>query len=300
MKQSTSKVFMVKPVSFTYNPQTANDNAFQKKGTENNTQEAALREFVAFTSLLKANGIDVVVVNDTKLPFTPDSIFPNNWFSTHEDGTLVLYPVCALNRRSERKDDFFDGIRKNFKIRRTLDLTEWEEQEMYLESTGSMVFDRCNKIVYSCTSSRTHIGPLEAFCKQLCFTPVMFRALDRNGKEIYHTNVMMNIGSEIAVVCLESIEESSREKVVNSLQETGKEIIEISFDQMENFAGNMLELTNNLGKKLLVMSATARLSLTAEQLKTINKHYYRILSPQLDTIEINGGGSARCMMAELF
>lgn len=299
--QTTSTVFMVKPVRFGFNPQTAQSNAFQKKeGYGIQVQEAALREFLAYATLLRANGISIALAEDTQEPRTPDSIFPNNWFSTHEDGTLVLYPMAAPNRREERKGHFLEIIKKNFKVTRTVDLTHYEEEGLFLEGTGSMILDRENKIVYACRSPRTDMKVLDDFCSQLGYTPVTFESVDRNGQQIYHTNVMMCVGTAYAIVCLESIADpQERENVVTSLEKSGKKIIEISFDQVNKFAGNMLELRNGEGKKFLVMSATARKSLTSEQNRELSKTY-RLLSPQLETIETNGGGSARCMLAEIF
>ena len=299
--QTTSTVFMVKPVRFGFNPQTAQSNAFQKKeGYGIQVQEAALREFLAYATLLRANGISIALAEDTQEPRTPDSIFPNNWFSTHEDGTLVLYPMAAPNRREERKGHFLEIIKKNFKVTRTVDLTHYEEEGMFLEGTGSMILDRENKIVYACRSPRTDMKVLDDFCTQLGYTPVTFESVDRNGQQIYHTNVMMCVGTAYAIVCLESIADpQERENVVTSLEKSGKKIIEITFDQVNKFAGNMLELRNGEGKKFLVMSATARKSLTSEQNRELSKTY-RLLSPQLETIETNGGGSARCMLAEIF
>lgn len=299
--QTTFTVFMVKPVRFGFNPQTAQSNAFQKKeGYGIQVQEAALREFLAYATLLRANGISIALAEDTQEPRTPDSIFPNNWFSTHEDGTLVLYPMAAPNRREERKGHFLEIIKKNFKVTRTVDLTHYEEEGLFLEGTGSMILDRENKIVYACRSPRTDMKVLDDFCTQLGYTPVTFESVDRNGQQIYHTNVMMCVGTAYAIVCLESIADpQERENVVTSLEKSGKKIIEISFDQVNKFAGNMLELRNGEGKKFLVMSATARKSLTSEQNRELSKTY-RLLSPQLETIETNGGGSARCMLAEIF
>lgn len=299
--QTTSTVFMVKPVRFGFNPQTAQSNAFQRKeGFGREVQEAALREFLAYATLLRANGINIVLAEDSLDPRTPDSIFPNNWFSTHEDGTLVLYPMAAQNRREERKEHFLELIRKNFKVTRTVDLTHYEEDGLYLEGTGSMILDRENKIVYACRSPRTDMKVLDDFCTQLGYTPVTFESVDQNGQQIYHTNVMMCVGTAYAIVCLESIADpKERENVVTSLEKSGKKIIDITFDQVNHFAGNMLELRNGEGKRFLVMSATARKSLTAEQNRELSKTY-RLLSPQLETIETNGGGSARCMLAEIF
>lgn len=297
--QTTSKVFMVKPVRFGYNPQTAGNNAFSRPGRENSAQENALREFTSYVALLRANKIDVVIGEDTSTPHTPDSIFPNNWFSTHEDGTMVLYPMSTLNRRHERKEELLEVIRKNFEVRRLIDLTWWENDNLYLEGTGSMVLDRENKIVYAAKSQRTSEKVLEDFCKQMCYTPVYFEAYDRQGVAIYHTNVMMSVGTAYAIVCMESIRPEDRERVRTSIMDSGKKILDISFGQLGHFAGNMLEVHNTEGRPILVMSASARKSLTTEQNRELSAHY-KLLSPQLDYIETHGGGSARCMLAELF
>ncbi len=298
--QTTDKVFMVKPVRFGFNPQTAANNAFQREGFEEKAQENASREFSAYVSLLRANKIDVVVAEDTEVPYTPDSIFPNNWFSTHEDGTLVLYPMFALNRRNERKSEFLDVIRRNFEVRRLVDLTWWETENLFLEGTGSMILDRENKIAYAGRSPRTNDKVLADFCKQMGYTAVVFDAYDQGGELIYHTNVMMSVGTKFSVICLSAITDlQQRKQVVESLQVTGKTIIDISFEQMSSFAGNMLELKNRDGKPILVMSSSARKSLTAEQTKQLSG-YYKLLSPGLEYIENNGGGSARCMLAEIY
>lgn len=298
--QTTDKVFMVKPVRFGYNPQTAANNAFQKEGFEDNAQENASREFATYVSLLKANKVDVVVAEDTQVPYTPDSIFPNNWFSTHDDGTLVLYPMFAVNRRNERKSEFLETIRRVFEIKRVIDLTWWESEELYLEGTGSMILDRENKIAYAGRSPRTSEKVLADFCKQMGYSSLLFDAYDQNGELIYHTNVMMSIGTKYAIICLDAITDSvQREQVVDSLKATGKKIIDISFEQMTNFAGNMLELKSRDGKPILVMSSSARKSLTPEQTRELSG-YYKLLSPGLEYIENNGGGSARCMLAEIY
>ncbi len=298
--QTTSKVLMVKPVRFGYNPQTAADNTFMREGFENDAQENALREFTSYVSLLRANKVEVVIAEDTNLPATPDSIFPNNWFTTHEDGTLVLYPMCAVNRRNERKKAVIDAIAKNFEIKRVIDLTWWETENLYLEGTGSMVLDRVNKIVYATESPRSSFRVIEDFCKQLGYTPVFFSAVNRAGVPIYHTNVLMTIGTDFAILCTEAVPDKEMlAKVIASLEQSGKTVVEITYDQLENFAGNMLELRTTDGKAVLVMSGAARKVLTPEQLKVLGRDR-RILSPQLTTIELNGGGSARCMLAELF
>lgn len=299
--QTTSTVFIVKPVRFGYNPQTAESNAFQKRtGYGRDVQEGALREFLAYAALLRANGVNIALAEDTEDPRTPDSIFPNNWFSTHEDGTLVLYPMAMPNRRAERKENFLNVIKKHFEVKRTIDLTHYEEEGLFLEGTGSLILDRENKIAYACLSPRTSQEVLNDFCSQMGYRAISFRATDQKGIDIYHTNVMMSVGTTYAIVCLDAIEdEAERGAVLNSLEKTGKKVMEITHEQMNSFAGNMLELRSNEGKKLLIMSASARKSLTSEQNRELSKTY-RLLSPQLETIETNGGGSARCMLAEIF
>ena len=295
--QTTSKVLMVKPARFAFNPQTGGNNAFSRPGRESSAQENALREFTSYVALLRANKIDVVIAEDTPHPHTPDSIFPNNWFSTHGDGTLVLYPMSAPNRRNERKPEVLEVIRKNFEVRRLIDLTWWENDNLFLEGTGSMVLDRDNKIVYACKSYRTSEQVLADFCKQMSYTPVFFEAYDRNGVAVYHTK--MSLGTAYCIICTESIRPEDRERVLASITGSGRKILEISFDQLESFAGNMLELSSPSGRPVLVMSATARKSLTTEQSRELST-VYKLLSPQLDYIETHGGGSARCMLAELF
>lgn len=299
--QTTSTVFIVKPVRFGYNPQTAESNAFQRRtGYGREVQEGALREFLAYAALLRANGVNIALAEDTEDPRTPDSIFPNNWFSTHEDGTLVLYPMAMPNRRAERKENFLNIIKKHFEVKRTVDLTHYEEEGLFLEGTGSLILDRENKIAYACLSPRTSQEVLDDFCSQMGYRAISFRATDQKGIDIYHTNVMMSVGTTYAIVCLDAIEdEAERGAVLNSLEKTGKKVMEITHEQMNSFAGNMLELRSNEGKKLLIMSASARKSLTSEQNRELSKTY-RLLSPQLETIETNGGGSARCMLAEIF
>ena len=298
--QTTDTVLMVSPVAFGYNEETAVNNAFQEEGDENNIPQKARKESDNYVQLLKDNGINVIAVEDTKKPHTPDSVFPNNWFSTHDDGTLVLYPMFAENRRLERKPAAIEAIEANFDEKRTVDLTHYEEEGLFLEGTGSMVLDRVNKIAYACESPRTNKTVLNDFCEQLGYTPVLFKAVDAEGTEIYHTNVMMHVGTEVAVVCMEAIKDpDKRSEVRESLEKTGKTIVDISFDQMNHFAGNMLELRNKDGEPCLVMSLTAYESLTDEQIEFLQSRM-TLITPDLDCIEQNGGGSARCMIAEIF
>lgn len=301
--QTTSRVLMVRPVRFGFNEQTAVNNSFQRRGLELSAQEMALAEFDNFVTLLKTNGVDVSVVEDTPDPHTPDSIFPNNWFSTHESGELVLYPMCAPNRRLERKETVLKVIREigeNGRMRKLVDLTSWEEKNLFLEGTGSLILDRPNKLAFVCRSPRSDAKVLEQFCEELDYEYFIFNATDNNGSLIYHTNVMMCIGEKFVVACLDSIRNiEERESFIAFVEDCDKELVEISMEQMENFAGNMLQLRGKGGEPLLIMSAIAKRSLTAEQLATLSS-YCRILAPELEAIETNGGGSARCMIAEIY
>ena len=301
--QSTSKVLMVRPVRFGFNEQTAGNNSFQKRGYELSAQDMALEEFDNFVTLLRANNVDVVVVDDTPEPHTPDSIFPNNWFSTHASGELVLYPMCAPNRRLERKESVLNVIKEigeRGKMRRIVDLTHWESENLFLEGTGSLIFDRKNRIVFACRSPRCDIAVLEDLCEKLDYEFLDFGAYDRDGKPIYHTNVMMCVGDKFVVACLDSIKNiDERTEFISFVEDCDKELIEISIDQMEQFAGNMLQLRSTGGEPLLIMSATAKRALTTDQLESLMS-YCKIISPELESIETNGGGSARCMLAEIF
>lgn len=298
--QTTNKVFMVRPTNFGYNKQTASNNAFQNNLNISNSNELALNEFNNYVSLLINNGVNVITVKDTDFPHTPDSIFPNNWFSTHLDGTLVLYSMFAENRRQERKEIFINEIKRNTNIKKVIDLSIYENENIFLEGTGSLVLDRDNKIMYACKSPRTNEKLIDILCKELNYKYILFDSVDKNNKPIYHTNVLLSITSDYAVVCLDSIKDrKQKETLVKSFKETKKEIIEISFNQLEHFLGNILELRNNNNEKLLVMSSTAKDSLNSFQYnKLISK--YKIISPNIKTIETLGGGSARCMIAELF
>ena len=298
--QSTSKILMVRPANFGFNEETAVNNSFQVKGYGEDANIKALVEFDKFAARLRENGVDLYVVNDTPEPQTPDSIFPNNWFSTHEGGTLVLYPMFAPNRRAERKEVAIGTIKKVFNAVRIVDLTTAEENGKFLEGTGSMVIDRDNDIVFACRSPRSDEDTLMRFCEELDYDYYMFDASDGDGNPIYHTNVMLSIGNRFAVVCLDAIKEiDERVTFIDLLEENDKEIIEISLEQMANFAGNMLEIKSMKGEPILVMSKRAKSSLDKEQLSALGR-YCKILAVDLEYIENNGGGSARCMMAEIY
>ena len=290
---------MIRPVNFAFNAETAINNAFQVKNDETNVQGKALKEFDEFVDLLRQNDVEVTVVEDTPEPNTPDSIFPNNWISFHGDGTVLLYPMYAPNRRAERKEHVLAEIDKHFLVKKKIDLSYNERDNLFLEGTGSMVLDRDNRLVFACLSPRTDKKVLDEFCNKMNYEAVVFHSVDENGQPIYHTNVMMCVADKYVVISLDSIRDTEeKNKVIAAIQKTGKEIIEITYQQLDHFAGNMLQIENRKHEKLLVMSTQAFKSLSKEQVQKLNG-YNRILHAPLNTIEVNGGGSARCMMAEI-
>lgn len=290
---------MIKPVNFSFNAETAVNNAFQVAGESDDAQRSALGEFENFVRLLRDNGADVTVIEDTLQPYTPDSIFPNNWISFHEEGTVCLYPMFAVNRRLERKPGVLKTVGEKFRIDATLDFSGYENETLFLEGTGSMVLDREKKIAYACLSPRTDKQVLLDFCKKMDYTPEVFTAVDAANRLIYHTNVMMCVADKYVVVCLDSVpDEKERTDLQATIRNSDKTVIPITLDQMNHFAGNMLQVNNQKGEKLLVMSSQAYASLTAAQLHTL-EGFNRILHAPLTTIETNGGGSARCMLAEI-
>jgi hypothetical protein len=297
---TTSHILMIRPVNFGYNEQTAESNAFQKPDADQQkVQENALAEFDAFVRLLRDNGVDVTVIEDTPEPHTPDSIFPNNWVSFHENGDVFLYPMQAENRRLERREDIIRKLEERFKVNHVIDLSRFEKQGQFLEGTGSMVLDRENKITYACVSPRTDEEVLDTFCEHAGYKPVLFNAVDQNGKAIYHTNVLMTIAAKYVVICLEAIaDDDEMEAVIDAIAESEKEIIAISFEQMQHFAGNMLEVYDSKGESLIVMSQVAWQSLDDEQ-KEVLSSFSKPVFADISTIEKNGGGSVRCMMAEV-
>ena len=307
MKQITNTILMIRPVSFRMNEQTAVNNYYQKV-LENLTPETlqlrALQEFDNFVIKLREIGVDVIVVHDRKETDTPDSIFPNNWISLHENGDIGIYPMFAENRRSERREDIFDILEENgFKINNIIDYSSAEEEELFLEATGSLALDRDNRKAYCAISPRADEDLLIEFCEDFEYTPVSFIAnqtVDGKRLPIYHTNVMMCLGESFSVICLDSIDDKKeRKNVIKHLNEDGLEIIAITEKQLNNFAGNMLQVMGSNNEKYLVMSSAAYNCLTSVQINKIEK-YCKILHSSLDTIEACGGGSARCMMAEVF
>jgi len=302
---------MIRPASFAYNEETAANNVYQHKPVNADIcsiQQQVLIEFDALIKKLKDAGVNVIVVNDTPEPPKPDAIFPNNWISFHEDAclpdrqaTVVLYPMYAANRRTERRKDIIEllGKQYGFTFNNVIDLTQYEQKGKFLEGTGSLVFDRVNKVAYSSVSERTSPELVHTLCSQLNYIPHIFHAVDE-GVAVYHTNVVMTVCNRFAVICLDYISsETEKAALTNSLRSAGKEILVITPQQVKSFAGNMLGLSSEQGKSLLVMSSQAYNSLRNEQLDFLRQHCSIIHSP-LDTIEKYGGGSARCMIAEIF
>lgn len=306
-QQTTNTILMIRPVQFRMNEQTAVNNYYQKTidTLDSNTVNClAVKEFDEFVGKLRLAGVQVIVIEDTHDFDTPDSIFPNNWVSFHSNGTVALYPMFAENRRSERKESVLEAIESfGFEIKNIMDYTAAEQENIFLEGTGSIVLDRENEIAYCALSSRAEESLFIEFCEDFEFTPVIFSAFQtvkNKRKKIYHTNVMMCIGDTFAVICLDSIDDKKeRKNVIQHLKNSGKIIIDISESQVNQFAGNMLQLKGADNKSLLIMSQSAKDSLKPNQLSQLNKHA-EIISSSLATIEAFGGGSARCMMAEIF
>ncbi len=302
-QQTTSNILMVRPSNFGFNEETAQNNAFQTKDeslSQEQISEKARVEFDNFVEILRGQGVNVVVAEDSGTPVKPDAVFPNNWVTMHADGTMILYPMFAQARRLERDENIIQLIENQFVVKTKVHLEQYESVEKYLEGTGSMILDRANEIVYACLSVRTNLALLDELCDILHYKRVAFNAVDGNGKAIYHTNVMMALGESFVVICLETIrDEAERLNLIKLFELTNKEIIEISLAQMMLFAGNMLQVRNDKGDTFLVMSDQAYNSLNTAQINHIQRHTHIIFS-DIKTIETYGGGSARCMMAEIF
>ncbi len=307
MHQATNSILMIRPVNFRMNEQTAVNNYYQKVLKDllpATVNQKAQQEFDAFVEKLRGFGVEVVVVSDTKELDTPDSIFPNNWVSFHADATVALYPMFAENRRLERREDVLEELEKNgFLIENIVDYTSAEDEQVYLEGTGSMILDRENKKAYCALSPRADEDLFIEFCEDFEYTPVVFtsyQTVDNKREAIYHTNVMMCVAETFAVVCLSTIDDKSeRKNLLKSLKEDKKQVIDITEEQVTNFAGNMLQVKGANDELFLVMSQAAHDCLTQSQISQINRHC-KIISSSLATIEACGGGSARCMMAEVF
>ncbi|MFT5248283.1 MAG: hypothetical protein ACI9RU_002083 [Litorivivens sp.] len=304
--QTTDCVLMVRPASFRLNLETSVNNHFQQGADESvDVNAKAQKEFDLFVSMLEDNGIEVIVVQDTLEPSTPDALFPNNWVSFHVDKIAFLYPMFAPNRRAERREDIIEQLKKdhNFELEGIIDFTEFEEHQKYLEGTGSLVLDRESKICYAAISERTDRKAVAHFCMETGYKPVPFSAyhtVDGIEHLIYHTNVMMSVGANFAVVCLECIkEEKERDGLVSILEQTGHEVIPISLDQIDHFAGNILQLSNSKNESVIALSTRAKNCLSEDQIDRLETHGKLVYS-DLTTIENYGGGSARCMIAEIF
>ncbi len=303
--QITDHLMMIRPRNFGYNAETAKSNAFQtepeKTGESSETiREKALAEFDNFVHLLKEKGIRVTVIEDQNDPITPDAVFPNNWVSFHQNGTAITYPMQSESRRFERNEAIIDQLAEKFEVHAVFNLDTYEDKGLFLEGTGSMILDRVNSIVYACLSPRTDLEVLEVFCKLLNYRKVVFHAVDGGRQPIYHTNVMMALGKTFVVICLESVlDAKERDTLKKYFYDTKKEVINITLDQMNAFAGNMLQVKNSNNVSYVIMSSQAHASLRPDQIRHLERHT-QILHAPIPTIETYGGGSVRCMMAEVF
>jgi hypothetical protein len=302
-KQSTSTILMVRPANFGFNQETAINNAFQYEDTSLNPEdirEKALVEFDEMVEKIKAKGVEVIVVEDTLRPVKPDAVFPNNWISFHENGTVVTYPMFSPLRQQERREDVLNTFRSRFRFESWIQMETAEQSNRYLEGTGSLVLDRVHRVAYACISERTHPVLLKEFSRKMDYEVLAFHSEDRSGKAVYHTNVVMSIGERFALICMESVKDSrERAKLYGKFRLTGKEVVEITFDQMHSFAGNLLQITNKESRNLIVISQTGFDSLRDDQKEKLSKHG-ELLPVAIPTIEKYGGGSARCMIAEVF
>jgi hypothetical protein len=302
--QSAADVLMIRPVRFGGNPETLASNSFQASQpalADSAAQRAAAAEFEGLVAALRGAGVTVHIVDDTPEPHTPDALFPNNWVSFHADGSVVLYPMLAPNRRAERRNDVLEALSAShgFRIARVLDLTAHESRGKFLEGTGSLVLDRVHRVAYACVSPRTDLDVLGDFAQQLDYDVVAFEAVDAAGAAIYHTNVLMCIGTQFAAVCSACIREDERAAVIDALRTTGHAIVDLSMEQLAAFAGNMLELRSARGGLVIAMSTRARDSLSPQQRELIEQQAGPIVAAPIPTIETLGGGSVRCMLAEI-
>lgn len=303
MAQITNQIMMVRPAQFRFNTQTAENNAFQSQEEDLSRKELsqkAVEEFDQMVETLRSKGIVVHVIQDTDEPVKPDAVFPNNWISFHENGAVITYPMYAPNRRVERREEIIEYIADHYDVQKRYAFEQYEDKDMFLEGTGSMLLDRDHEITYACISDRTDVRLLDKFCVLTGYTKVAFHSVDQNGDPIYHTNVMMALGKDFCVLVKESIhDEQELQLLLTSLEKTGKKVIDINYDQMSSFAGNMLQVRNEEGDDYLVMSQSAYDSLEIEQKAELAK-LTTLLPIDITTIENTGGGSVRCMMAEIF
>ncbi|MFZ1704149.1 MAG: arginine deiminase-related protein [Saprospiraceae bacterium] len=303
MNQLTNQIFMIRPACFGYNAETAVNNAFQTEANAEDyhtIQRVAVEEFDHMVSLLRSKGIHVLVIEDTAEPLKPDAVFPNNWISFHENGTVITYPMFAKNRRIERRPDIIESISSQYFIKNKYSFEFYEEDNIFLEGTGSMIFDRSDGIVYACLSPRTNLMLIDKFNLLMNTRSIVFEAVDEHGHQIYHTNVMMALGLDFVVICMDSIQNlESKQELYETFKKTGKDVIHISHEQMNAFAGNMLEIRGHNDQRYLVLSQTAYNVLKKEQIANLESHTTLLPIP-IPTIETYGGGSVRCMMAEIF
>ncbi len=302
--QTTPHILMVRPANFAFNEETAANNAFQSRDGKLSAaemRERAMQEFDGFVAQLRDAGVDVIVGKDTTDPVKPDAVFPNNWVTFHQEGFIVTYPMFAPTRRLERSDAIIESvIAQGYRSDKRLQFESSEAENRFLEGTGSIIFDHQHKLAYACLSPRTDAELLEALCQAIGYQKVVFHSVDGNGQDIYHTNVMMALGESFVVICMDSVRDAAERAMLEAkFKETGKEIVDISLGQMNAFAGNMLQVRNLQGQTILVMSSTAYHALSPAQIQQLEAHT-RLLHVPINTIETYGGGSARCMMAEVF
>ena len=302
--QTTSHILMVRPAHFAFNEETAASNAFQSRDnrlTPDEMRQQAMQEFDGFVARLRTAGVQVIVAKDTAVPVKPDAVFPNNWVTFHQEGFVVTYPMFAPTRRRERRRQIIEQVlQEGFHSNQRLNFEFNEKRNRYLEGTGSMIFDHLHRLAYACLSPRTDEQLLEDLCQELGYQKVVFHATDAQGQDIYHTNVMMALGETFVVICLDTVRASAeRQLLEQQFEATHKEVVAITLEQMNAFAGNMLQVRNTAGQSLLVMSSTAYHALRPEQISTLERHTQLLHSP-IQTIETYGGGSARCMMGEVF
>lgn len=303
-QQTTPHILMVRPANFAFNEETAANNAFQSRDgklTPAEMRERAMQEFDGFVAQLRAAGVDVIVAQDSAEPVKPDAVFPNNWVTFHQEGFMVTYPMFAPTRRLERSDAVIETVlEQGYHSNKRVCLETHEATNTFLEGTGSIIFDHQHRLAYACLSPRTDANLLEELCQHLGYQKVVFHSVDAHGQDVYHTNVMMALGETFVVICLDSVRDATERRMLEEkFRETNKEIVDITLEQMNSFAGNMLQVRNTSGQTILVMSSTAFHALTTAQVQKLESHT-RLLHAPINTIETYGGGSARCMMAEIF
>ncbi|MFM7079132.1 MAG: citrulline utilization hydrolase CtlX, partial [Bacteroidota bacterium] len=301
MRQCADTLLMVRPSRFGFNSETAISNAFQSQSNQTGIAEKARQEFDLMVSRLKTENIRVLDIDDNPKVETPDAVFPNNWVTMHADGKLIMYPMAAANRRLERRDDLYELLVDAFglQVREIIDLSEWENQNHYLEGTGSMIFDHMNRTVYMARSIRSSEKTLDSLCEWIGYQPMVFNTKTYNSQPVYHTNVLLSIGEKFAVVCLSAIAEDDRPAIISSLEKTGRNVVDISESQMFSFAGNLLEIRNQKQDPFIALSRSAVESLNKRQIKSLEQ-YATLLPMEIPIIERHGGGSVRCMIAEVF